>query len=443
MFNTQNLQQYLQDLKQLLAIETPTYNKWGMYKATKFFIKKSKQFNLPVKFYINKYNKKAGRTLTISNVDNPLENKFDVLFMAHLDTVYPKGTFKKTGFNINGDILTAPGCIDDKGPALMGLYALKYMNLDKLKFAFFLNNNEEVGTQDNNKLIQQLSNNANYCINLEAARPNGSLVDQRMGLQRYTVQFSNVVQKTSNNNNANNTTVEMVNFINNVKLAYNAYNNLYVYFKISQADSNKRFDEPKELTLEILTRFASQEGFNKLDSVIKSAVEKNRNKNVQISLNVGQHEQGLYLTPASVSFKKLVEEAGRKIGLKVAWQSSFGGADSTFVTNPNCATLDGFGAIGGDWHTTNEYLQITSLAERIKLLVETTNLIINGSVVNSSATASTVKPKAVATNKDNATQPDATPDATPQNKPQDNAQDTTNTSPTPLAKATTTTEPKK
>ncbi len=389
MFNDNDLEGYIKDLKTLVEKESPSNNPKAIKKVIDFFIDKTLELKLNTNTIIKEYNKEAGPCLVITNVKDPLNDELDVLLMAHMDTVYPIDTVK-TGKNSNfvvdldADTIKAPGVIDDKGPSLLGLYALKYIALPSFRFAFLLNSNEEVGTIGNDQLIRQLSAKAKYCINLEAGRVSGAFVDQRLGLQNYKITLSNdnkepLIHSANQQtyNEANNTILEINNVLNAIRLLNSPYSNNFLNFKIISSDSNKRYAELKDIVIGVQARFLDEKFLNKVDDTLNTLQSKIRNPKVIVSFEKAESDRGLYLTKASKDFKLLVEKVGKKQGLKVSWESSFGGADSTFVVNENCATLDGFGPIGGDFHNAQkEYLKISSVKDRANLLIGVLNEII-------------------------------------------------------------------
>ena len=71
--------------------------------------------------------------------------------MAHMDTVFPRGTAAARPFRIDGTRAFGPGVSDDKAGIVVALTALKI--LDDLKFknyarlTLLLNTNEETGSR--------------------------------------------------------------------------------------------------------------------------------------------------------------------------------------------------------------------------------------------------------------------------------------------------------
>ncbi|MDD4124676.1 MAG: Sapep family Mn(2+)-dependent dipeptidase [Eubacteriales bacterium] len=82
------------------------------------------------------------------------ENKNEIGIIAHLDVV-PAGTgwtYEPYTLTVDKDLYIGRGSEDDKGPLLMGLYAMRYFNENKIKLPFsvrlIMGCDEEVGATD-------------------------------------------------------------------------------------------------------------------------------------------------------------------------------------------------------------------------------------------------------------------------------------------------------
>ena len=111
--------------------------------------------------------------------------KGKVLLMAHIDTVFPRGTAAARPFRIEGDRAYGPGVSDDKAGIVVALTVLKI--LDDLKFkdyariTLFLNTNEETGSRGSRALIERLASEHDVTLNLEAGRAGDGIVIWRKG----------------------------------------------------------------------------------------------------------------------------------------------------------------------------------------------------------------------------------------------------------------------
>ncbi|MEI7930404.1 MAG: M20/M25/M40 family metallo-hydrolase, partial [Actinomycetes bacterium] len=107
----------------------------------------------------------------------------EVLILAHLDTVWPKGSFIPT-WNITGDIAKGPGIFDMKAGFLQAIYAVADIPNAATKVAIIATTDEEVGSQTSRALIERLSKTAKAVLVLEASL-NGKVKTGRKGTAMY------------------------------------------------------------------------------------------------------------------------------------------------------------------------------------------------------------------------------------------------------------------
>jgi glutamate carboxypeptidase len=84
-----------------------------------------------------------------------------LLLIAHMDTVYVKGTLAKAPFRVEGDKAYGPGIADDKGGIAVILHTLKLLKArgfaDYGQITVMFNTDEERGSFGSRELIQQLA----------------------------------------------------------------------------------------------------------------------------------------------------------------------------------------------------------------------------------------------------------------------------------------------
>lgn len=116
----------------------------------------------------------TGRMLLITN--RPADH-YDVMFVGHMDTVFPDGTAKERPFRIDDENVYGPGVGDMKnGDVAMYHVAANLPKevLDRLNIAMVYNPDEEIGSVYSRDAMDAIGSRADYIFVMESAGRNGT-----------------------------------------------------------------------------------------------------------------------------------------------------------------------------------------------------------------------------------------------------------------------------
>ena len=102
-----NMKEYITELEKIVNIESDSKNIKGVAEVADYFYDKYKKLFLNVA-KIQNYSE-VGPCLKVTNTN---EENYDVLFLGHMDTVFPKGTIEERPFKKEGNKVFGPGVID-------------------------------------------------------------------------------------------------------------------------------------------------------------------------------------------------------------------------------------------------------------------------------------------------------------------------------------------
>jgi acetylornithine deacetylase/succinyl-diaminopimelate desuccinylase-like protein len=115
---------------------------------------------------------------------------FDVMFLGHMDTVFPTGEVQKRPFATDRNRATGPGVCDMKGGLLVALHILEALHheglLNRLSIGVCFNGDEEVGSGSSRPWIEAHARNSRRVFVFEPCRPGNRFVLQRKGGGGYT-----------------------------------------------------------------------------------------------------------------------------------------------------------------------------------------------------------------------------------------------------------------
>jgi len=108
----------------------------------------------------------------------------DVVVLAHLDTVWPKGSFQPL-WQVEGNVARGPGIFDMKAGFIQALYAMKGITGNA---ALIATTDEETGSATTKEFIKEISAKAKAVLVLEATL-NGKVKTARKGTAMYQVKI--------------------------------------------------------------------------------------------------------------------------------------------------------------------------------------------------------------------------------------------------------------
>ena len=284
-----------------------------------------------------------------------------VILLAHLDTVWPIGSFNPI-WNIEGDVLRGPGTFDMKVGFIQALHALKGI---EGSVALIATTDEEIGSQASRDLIKEVSKNASAVLVLEASL-DGKVKTGRKGTAMYVVKAIGLASHAGlEPEKGINATVEISAQILKFKELENAEFGTTVVPTMLKGGTTAN-TVPAEATVEIDARSFSQSDLNRVDKAIQSLTAITSGAKIEVTGGLNRP----VLEPASCKeLYEIAERVAKEIGMAPLGSAEVGGAsDGNFAAAAGARVLDGLGAVGGGAHAANEWASISAIEERKNFL---------------------------------------------------------------------------
>ncbi|MHC0551421.1 M20/M25/M40 family metallo-hydrolase [Salinicoccus sp. CNSTN-B1] len=152
----------LEMLKKLVNIDSGSYDKEGVDKVGQLLMEHFIKLGFTADVHENE---KLGNNIVLRHQD-ARRPKF--LIVAHMDTVFPKGTVDERPFSMEEGFAYGPGVIDMKASHVMLYYAMKALiegNEPAYKeVEVIFNSDEEIGTIESRKLIEEKAKDKEYVL---------------------------------------------------------------------------------------------------------------------------------------------------------------------------------------------------------------------------------------------------------------------------------------
>lgn len=298
--------------------------------------------------------------------------KAKILLMAHMDTVFKEGSAAARPFHIKDGRAYGPGVMDDKGGIVAGIYALKVLNnlnfKDYAQITFLLDASEESGSDVATALIKKTAKEHDVTLNLEPGRPADGLVVWRKGSATAVVE---VKGKAAHAGVApelgRNAAMELAHQILQLGQLGDAEKKTTINFTVLKAGDRVNVI-PDQATAKADVRATLPEEFDRIE---KDLAKVSANKLIADTEVTTSLIRGLPPMPQTAQSDALVDIAQGiygELGRKLTIEGSGGAADASLSAGVGTPTLDGFGIVGGNIHTPEEYAEVESVSPRIYLL---------------------------------------------------------------------------
>lgn len=371
-------------LKNLVEINSWTQNQEGVQKVAIECEKLFSTLDFETKISVLK-NQSDKDFFHLTSQNQFQENKPTILFIAHLDTVFPlEKEFTKFEFDSKTGIAKGPGVADIKGGIVVIFGILKFLQDTKIAQNFnlqvFLSGDEEIGSPTGKVILNEIVKiqKPDLALVFEAGRnkPYGGLVTARKGVAHYYVK---VFGKNSHSGNAfekgisavNELAIKILKISDLTDLEKGITFNFGLLKAINTANTVSDYAEA-----EIDGRFWNEELFLEKEQKIREICAKSFTQNPKLEIETRTELSGGITMPSMLETEKRnllaqkLIKLGKEFGFQIGETKSGGGSDACNCAKLGILTIDALGVVGGKLHTENEWADLKTIPERIALVVE-------------------------------------------------------------------------
>ena len=284
-----------------------------------------------------------------------------VLVLAHLDTVWPIGSFEPL-WSVEGDVIKGPGVFDMKAGFIQALFALKGIEGD---VALVATTDEETGSHASKALIKELSTTSDAVLVLEASL-DGKVKTGRKGTAMYQIKAHGLASHAGlEPEKGINATTEIAHIV----LALAALENPAAGTTVVPTtlhSGNTTNTVPDLAVLDIDVRSFSQDELIRVDAAVKNLQSTIAGARIEVTGGLNRPP----LQPSSTAeLYAIAEKVAAEIGMSPLGSAEVGGAsDGNFAAATGARVLDGLGAVGGGAHAPHEWVKLSSMQERSNFL---------------------------------------------------------------------------
>lgn len=294
-----------------------------------------------------------------------------LLLTGHMDTVFPADHPFQALTRTAAETVNGPGTADMKGGLCVILHALRAFEATpeaaRIGYDVMINSDEETGSLSSAALIAELARGKYAALTYEpSALPDGTLAHARGGTGNYSVTIRGRSAHAGRNphegRNAIVAAAELVLrltrleaddiTINPAKIEGGSANNVVPDLAVVRFNIRPR-------TTEAMARFEGQ-----LTDLCDEITEE---REVEFHRHGGVTRPPKPVDAAAQKLFDLVRDCGAELGQSIGWQPSGGVCDGNNIAACGVPVVDTMGVRGGAIHSPDEYMIVSSLAERAAL----------------------------------------------------------------------------
>jgi len=295
-----------------------------------------------------------------------------ILFIGHMDTVFPEETAVKRPFRIEGGRAYGPGVCDMKGGIVCLLFALEALKekasniYDRIIMDVVFNSDEEVLSPTSRPIIERLAQKAHTVCVFEPARPGGEYVIQRKGVGKYIMTISGRAAHAGAQPEQGRSAVGA---LAHKIVALHALTDLSEGTTVNVGlirggvRSNVVADSAyAEIDIRVPDHAAAQ----RLDRKVHEIAQTPHVPDTTCDVTGGMLFPPMMPSPQSKRLFASIQEVGSRMGLALRGISTGGGSDGNHAAQ-FAPTLDGMGPQGSGAHSDREFMEVATLTERTKV----------------------------------------------------------------------------
>lgn len=362
------LESYLKDLAEVVNIDCGSANCEGVTAVAE--IMKRHFDSIGFHTELVDVGPKAGKGLFATN--KPDAEKFDIMFNAHLDTVFPDGEAQKRPFRIADGRATGPGCADCKAGVIAIFHALKNArpeDLARLAIAVVYNPDEEVSSLSSRPWLAAMGRRARRVIVCEPGRASGAFVRSRKGRSVWTIVFHGVAAHAGNNpQDGRSAVLAAARFT----IAVSDLQDLEgkgtsVTVGVIQGGTVCN-TVPETCTIKIDTRCWRDEDGREINEGIEALAKQNWGDGITVEATLVSSSPAMPYTDEVKGLVALVNRAAKLEGYEATWVDAGGGSDANRIAETGTPVVDGVAPAGAGFHSEREYLRLDTIESRVRTL---------------------------------------------------------------------------
>jgi glutamate carboxypeptidase len=293
-----------------------------------------------------------------------------LLLIGHMDTVFEPGTAAQRPYRSEGGRAHGPGVTDMKAGLLAGLHAIAALREagEHPSITFVANPDEEIGSPFSTPFIRELAPEHRAALVLECARANGDIVSSRKGIADYHLTLlGRAAHAGVEPEKGRSAIVEAAHQV----LALHALNGRWPSVTVNAGvihGGTRPNVVAERCELKVDLRAATVDAFDAAAAEVERIAASPTVDGVSVAVERIAGHPPMEKSGASARLVDLAVTIAGDLGFALADAATGGASDANTCAALGVPTLDGLGPVGGDDHSVDEWLDLSSVVPRTTLL---------------------------------------------------------------------------
>ena len=356
------LPEYLTELQDLVAIETPTGDIEGVTRAAAWLESRLAPFGELSRESLEG----CGPLLRLRRPGSGHR----VMLMGHMDTVWPVGSWPELWRESDGHIF-GPGVYDMKSGLLFILEILRWLDAtgaDHPTLDILINPDEETGSTSSAKLICEAAKANDLVLVLEPSTPDGVIKLGRKGSGEFalTIRGRSAHQGVEPELGINAVVEAAHQVVRMLELEDLEAGTTIGPNVLNAGSASNVVPDHAELRIDVRAWTADEQrrldqGLARLRPVLEGS---------SLELSGGWNRPPMEKTPTSFAVFERARAIGADLGLDLQWVRWGGSSDGNLTAAAGTPTVDGLGPVGEGSHQRTESIEVEALPARMALFAE-------------------------------------------------------------------------
>ncbi len=295
-----------------------------------------------------------------------------IAMTGHYDTVFSADSPFQTCTDLDDDTLNGPGVADMKGGLLVLAEALKTLeshpDANNVGYTVLISPDEEIGNPASAPFIAELGARAHVGMTYEPALEDGGLAGARKGSGNFSVVVRGRAAHAGREHAKGRNAIEAASrFVVGVQDLNGRRDG--VTFNVGNITGGGPVNMVPDLAIAQFNIRVGEEGDmtwagDEIDRLVAQIADLD---GIAAKLHGGFTRPPKPMTPQNAQMFAWTKSAGAALGLDVTWKDTGGVCEGNNLWAAGCPNVDTLGVRGGRIHSSEEFVKLSSFAERARL----------------------------------------------------------------------------